>query len=101
MKALIKEITGNEMLVIKSSYYFDINDSTVRVSNHLPNRCNWENEENKNNAVFIFINENGNLNETMIDKYLSVEFSIINYSYFLFENEIDAIESINYIKTQL
>ena len=55
MKNLASTLSNNNVLVNKASYYCNINNSTVRVSNHLPKRCNWENHENLAEKVFIYI----------------------------------------------
>lgn len=100
MKALASTLSNNNILVNKASYYFNVNNSTIRVSNHLPNRCNWENNENLAEKVFIFINENNDLTDQKVINYLDNEFSR-EYTYFLFDTEEEALESINYIKSQL
>lgn len=100
MKALSNILSNGSILVNKASYYFNINNSTVRVSNHLPNRSNWENNENLEEKVFIFINENNDLTDSKIEKHLENEFGS-NFTFFLFDTEEEAIESIDYIKTQL
>ena len=99
MKALTNILSDNKILINKASYYFNVNDTTVRVSNHLPNRTNWENNENLNNKVFIFINENNDLSDDKIEGYLKNEFNS-DFAYFLFDTEEEAIESVNYIKSQ-
>lgn len=99
MKALTNILSDNKILINKASYYFNVNDTTVRVSNHLPNRSNWENNENLNNKVFIFINENNDLTDGKIEGYLKNEFNS-DFTYFLFDTEEEAIESVNYIKNQ-
>lgn len=99
MKALASQLSDNKILVNKSSYYFNTSDATVRVSNHLPNRSNWENNENLERKIFIFINENNDLTDAKIEKYLDEEFSN-DYYFFLFDTEEEALESINYIKVQ-
>ena len=99
MKALTNILSDNKILINKASYYFNVNDTTVRVSNHLPNRTNWENNENLNNKVFIFINENNDLTDDKIEIYLKNEFNS-DFTYFLFDTEEEAIESVNYIKSQ-
>ena len=99
MKALTNILSDNKILINKASYYFNVNDTTVRVSNHLPNRTNWENNENLNNKVFIFINENNDLTDGKIEGYLKNEFNS-DFTYFLFDTEEEAIESVNYIKSQ-
>lgn len=99
MKTLASTLSNNNILVNKASYYFNVNNSTVRVSNHLPNRCNWGNNENLAEKVFIFINENNDLTDDKVINYLDAEFG--EYTYFLFDTEEKAIESINYIKVQL
>lgn len=100
MKALASKLSNNNILVNKASYYFNVNNSTIRVSNHLPNRCNSENNENLAEKVFIFINENNDLTDQKVINYLDNEFSF-EYTYFLFDTEEEALESINYIKSQL
>lgn len=100
MKALASTLSNNNILVNKASYYFNVNNSTIRVSNHLPNRCNWENNENLSEKVFIFINENNDLTDQKVINYLDNELSG-EYTYFLFDTEEEALESINYIKSQL
>lgn len=100
MKAISNILSGNNILVNKSSYYFNINNATVRVSNHLPNRSNWENNENLEEKVFIFINENNDLSDSKIEKYLENEFGK-EITWFLFDTEEEAIESVNYIKSQI
>lgn len=100
MKALASILSDNKILVNKASYYFNIGESTVRVSNHLPNRSNWENNENLANKVFIFINENNDLTDAKVVKYIESEFGQ-EYIYFLFDTEEEAINSIDYIKNQL
>jgi len=100
MKKLSSILSNDSILVNKSSYYFNVNNATIRVSNHLPNRSNWENNENLEEKVFIFINENGDLTDSKIESYLSNEFNN-DFIYFLFDTEDEAIESINYIKNQL
>lgn len=99
MKTLASKLSNNNILVNKASFYFNINNSTIRVSNHLPNRTNWSNNENLEEKVFIFINENNDLNDSIIENYLTNEFNS-EFTYFLFDNEEDAIENINYIKNQ-
>lgn len=99
MKNLASQLSNNNILVNKSSYYFNTGNSTVRVSNHLPNRSNWENNENLEEKVFVFINENNDLNDSKIEKYLENEFGK-EITWFLFDTEEEAIESINYIKSQ-
>ena len=101
MKNLISKLNnGITPLVIKSSYYFEVNDTTIIVSNHLPNSSNWYNNENKEKKVFIFIDEYNNLPDTKIEKYLENEFGS-EFQYFLFDTEEEAIEAINYIKSQI
>ena len=100
MKTLASQLSNNNILVNKASYYFNTGNSTVRVSNHLPNRSNWENNENLEEKVFIFINENSDLTDSKIEKYLETEFGS-EFTWFLFDTEEDAIDSINYIKSQL
>ena len=100
MKAISNILSGNNILVNKSSYYFNINNATVRVSNHLPNRSNWENNENLEEKVFVFINENNALSDSKIEKYLENEFGK-EITWFLFDTEEEAIESVNYIKSQI
>ena len=100
MKTLASILSDNKILVNKSSYYFNTGNSTVRVSNHLPNRSNWENNENLEEKVFIFINENNDLTDSNIESYLISEFGK-NICFFLFDTEDEAIESINYIKSQI
>jgi len=100
MKAISNILSGNNILVNKSSYYFNINNATVRVSNHLPNRSNWENNENLEEKVFVFINENNDLSDSKIEKYLENEFGK-EITWFLFDTEEEAIESVNYIKSQI
>jgi|CXWK01.1.fsa_nt_gi hypothetical protein len=100
MKNLASILSNNNILVNKSSYYFNVNNSTVRVSNHLPNRSNWENNENLEEKVFIFINENNDLTDSKIENYLLNEFGK-EVTYFLFDTENEAMESINYIKNQI
>lgn len=99
MKALASILSDNKILVNKASYYFNANNSTVRVSNHLPNRSNWENNQNLDQKVFIFINENLDLTDSKIESFLNDEFGC-DFTYFLFENEDEAMESINYIRNQ-
>ncbi len=99
MKNLASQLSNNNILVNKASYYFNVGNSTVRVSNHLPNRSNWENNENLEEKVFIFINENNDLNDSKIEKYLENEFGK-EITWVLFDTEAEAIESINYIKSQ-
>lgn len=99
MKTLASRLSNNNILVNKASYYFNINNSTVRVSNHLPNRSNWENNENLENKVFIFINENNDLTDLKVENFLSNEFGS-DFTYFLFDTEIEAFEAINYIRNQ-
>ena len=99
MKNLASQLSDNKILVNKSSYYFNVGTSTVRVSNHLPNRSNWENNENLGDKVFIFINENNDLTDNKIDRFLNEEFGT-EFTFFLFDSEEEAIESINYIKSQ-
>ena len=56
MKAyeIIEQIKVNT-LVYKASYYFNVEDVTVRVSNHLPKRYNWDENENKEKLIkYIF-----------------------------------------------
>lgn len=100
MKTLASQLSNNNILVNKASYYFNTGNSTVRVSNHLPNRSNWKNNENLEEKVFIFINENSDLTDSKIEKYLEKEFGS-EFTWFLFDTEEDAIDSINYIKSQL
>ena len=70
-------------IVYKASYYFNVEDVTVRVSNHLPKRQNWENNENQDKALFIFTELE--MNEYQIEKYLETEFSDITFNYMLVE----------------
>lgn len=100
MKTLASTLSDNNILVNKASYYFNVNNSTIRVSNHLPNRSNWENNENFAEKVFIFINENNDLTDNKVTNFLENEFGS-EYTYFLFDTEAEALESINYIKSQL
>jgi hypothetical protein len=99
MKNLASQLSSNSILVNKASYYFNVNNATVRVSNHLPNRSNWENNENLTEKVFIFINENNDLTDDKIENYLQNEFGK-EITWFLFDTEEEAIESVNYIKSQ-
>jgi hypothetical protein len=101
MKALVNQLSGNSAIVNKSSYYFNTSSATVRVSNHLPKRSNWEENQNFSDKIFIFINENNDLNESKIEKYLESEFHNDYNYFFLFDTEEAAIESINYIKSQI
>ena len=100
MKALTNILSDNKILINKASYYFNVNDTTVRVSNHLPNRSNWENNENLNNKVFIFINENNDLTDGKIEGYLKNEFNS-DFTYFLFDTEEEAAEMADWIKITL
>ena len=100
MQDFIKELIGHRPIVINASYYFDVNDTTIRVSNHLPNRCNWENNGNKENKLFIIINENGNLKDWEVEEYLDKEFGIAT-PYHFFETEEEAIPFVNHILNQL
>lgn len=100
MKALASTLSNNKILINKASYYFNAGNSTVRVSNHLPNRSNWENNENLEQKVFIFINENNDLTDSKVENFLTNEFGS-EFTFFLFDTEQEAIESINYIKSQL
>lgn len=97
MKNLTNILSENKILVNKASYYFNVNNSTVRVSNHLPNRSNWENNENLSEKIFIFINENNDLNDSKIEIFLTNEFSE-DVKWFLFDTEEEAIKSASYIK---
>ena len=96
-KEIANLINGGNALVEKASYYFNVKDTTVRVSNHLPNRSNWENNENSENAIFVFVGLE--MNETQIEKYLSNEFSF-DFQYFLIDENY-LTESIQLIKNQL
>jgi hypothetical protein len=96
-KEIANLINGGNALVEKASYYFNVNDTTIRVSNHLPNRSNWENNENSENAIFVFVGLE--MNETQIEKYLSNEFSF-DFQYFLIDENY-LTESIQLIKNQL
>lgn len=97
IKEIASELSNNKILVEKSSYYFNVNSTTVRVSNHLPNRSNWENNENSENAIFVFVGLE--INEMEIEKYLSNEFSF-DFQYFIIdENYLN--ETIQLIKNQL
>lgn len=100
MKAISQLLSNKSLLVNRTSYYFNVNNATVRVSNHLPKRSNWEENENLEEKVFIFINENNDLTDANVIKYLTNEFSD-DFTYFLFDTEEEAIESIEYIKSQI
>ena len=97
MKALVEKLMSKEIGVIKTSYYLNINDTTVRISNHLPNRCNWENNENLENKLFVFINENGDLNDVKIEQHLLKEFDRHYNEFILFDTVEEAIECIQMI----
>ena len=90
MKNLISKLNnGITPLVIKSSYYFEVNDTTVRVSNHLPNSSNWYNNENKEKKSFIFIDEYNNLSDSKIEKCLENEFgSEFQYFYLILKRKL-------------
>lgn len=96
-KEIADLISGNNTLVEKSSYYFNVGNTTVRVSNHLPNRSNWENNENLDNALFVFVGLD--MSESAIEKYLQNEFSF-DFDFAIIDEEF-LDQTINHIKTQL
>lgn len=95
-KEIADLISGNKTLVERSSYYFNVNDTTVRVSNHLPNSSNWSNNENLENAIFVFVGLE--MDEMEIEKYLSNEFSFDFQFFIIEENYLN--ETIQLIKNQ-
>lgn len=85
---LITEQITNNRVISKNSYYFQLNSSTVRVSNHLPNRCNWENNENSNKALFVFVGLD--MNENEIEKQLFNEFGKdFEFNFFIANEKLD------------
>jgi len=98
-KEIANLINGGNALVEKASYYFEMNGTTVRVSNHLPNRSNWENNENSNSAYFVFVGLE--MNEMQIEKALENEFgNSFDFQYMIIDEEY-LTESIQLIKNQL
>lgn len=100
MKAheIIEKINPSN-LVYKASYYYKIDDITVRVSNHLPKAYNWDENNNGDKALFIFTDEIG-MTEMQIEKYLENEFSDISFQYAIIDN-LENIGVINYLSNQL
>lgn len=86
-------------LVYKASYYYNIDDITVRVSNHLPKFSNWAENNNNEKAIFIFTDEI-EMTESQIEKYLEEEFSEISYQYAIL-SDLENIGIINYLSNQL
>ena len=86
-------------LVYKASYYYNIDDITVRVSNHLPKISNWQENNNNEKAIFIFTDEIA-MTESQIEKYLESEFSDISFQYAII-SDIENIGVINYLSNQL
>jgi hypothetical protein len=100
MKAheLIEKINPSN-LVYKASYYYNVDDITVRVSNHLPKAYNWEENNNSNKAVFIFTDEI-NMTESEVEKYLEREFPEMLFQYAIIEN-LENVGIVNYLINQL
>jgi hypothetical protein len=100
MKAheIIEKINPSN-LVYKASYYFNLDDITVRVSNHLPKFSNWQENNNNEKGIFIFTDEIA-MTESQIEKYLENEFSDISFQYAII-TDIENIGIINYLSNQL
>lgn len=101
MTNLLKALSGNNVYTVKASYYFSVEETTVRISNHLPKRYNWDENNGTNRGVFVFINDNNDLTDSIIESYMEAEFSDIEYSVFLFETEVEAMEQVTRIINQI
>ena len=88
VKELTQELRKKEIIGYTSSTYTMINDTLVRVSNHLPKDYNLqENNENLQKLFLIFVESD--LTEKQIEKHIESDLYNYEVEYLLIDGSYD------------
>lgn len=75
------------------SYYYELNNIIIRISNHLPNDTNFINNEQVDNIFLVF---NDEVNERDIENWIDSNSNINVIDYFIVDN-IEDLDLLNKI----
>ena len=101
IEEVTKALKGSERAKGYCSNYLMIDDVLVRISNHLPNRCNFQENNNGVENIFLIFCES-ELTERSVEEYIDVELRDYKVGYLIINEEFDfTLENIKHFISEL
>ena len=87
---IAEEISGQNQ-IRSASCYFTINETLVRVANHLPNVANFsEFNEDAKDIILVFVNDDrSQVTDNEVENFIEREMGDFNVNYFIVNEEDD------------
>ena len=79
-----------------SIYFYNNNNTLIRISNHLPNETNFQENNQENERIFLIFTDT-NLTEREIENYIEKNMNNYDVNYFIFDDG----DNFEYLKSKI